>query len=101
MADPSIIDQLPAVQPGSIVSKKILSDDARRVIAFSFAAGQELTEHSTPLEARMEVHTGRMIVTVAGVATEAGPGQSVALPAGIPHAVRALDDCQAVLTMQR
>lgn len=94
-------DQIPDVQPGSIVSRKLVAEPDRRVVAFAFAAGEELTEHTTPFEARLEIHSGTIRVTVDGSPTEAGPGDTVPLPAGIPHAVQALTDTRFVLFMQR
>ena len=94
-------DDLPEVQKGSIVSRKLEAGPVRRVVAFAFAAGEELTEHTTPMEARIEVHTGRLTVRVGDQAMEAGPGSVVRLPANVPHALQASEDSQVVLFMRK
>jgi quercetin dioxygenase-like cupin family protein len=71
------------------------------VTLFAFDRGQELSEHTTPFDALVQVVDGRLEVTIGGVDVRLGAGEVVRMPADVPHAVRAPEACRMVLTMLR
>ena len=87
--------------PQGIVSRVILRRPNGSVTLFAFDAGQELSEHTAPFEALLSVVEGRATVFIDRGEYVVGSGETVRLPAGIPHAVRANEPFKMMLTMVR
>lgn len=94
-------DALIAVTPGGIASRVLARTDGGTVTLFAFDGGQGLSEHTTPFDALAIVLRGALAITVGGTATRAVPGTVVRLPAGIAHAVEALEPTRMLLVMLR
>ncbi|MFJ3335057.1 cupin domain-containing protein [Streptomyces sp. NPDC086766] len=81
------------------LSRVLYRDERLRVVGFSFAEGQELTEHTSALPVVIQVVRGRLAFDLGGERTEAGPGSWIHLPARLPHSVRAVEPSVMLLTM--
>lgn len=92
---------LPTIQPGSIVSRILLKKPHGSVTLFHMDEGQEISEHTTPFDALVQVIEGRVALTIGGKVTEALRGEAVLLPADVPHAVLARTPLKFTLTMIR
>ena len=88
-------------QEGGIVSRVLLKQPSGSVTAFAFEEGQELSEHTCPYEALIQVLEGEALVTIGGVAHVVKSSEVIPLPAGVPHAVRAPKRFKMLLTMLR
>jgi quercetin dioxygenase-like cupin family protein len=88
-------------QEGSVVSRVILKREKGNITVFAFDEGQVLSEHTSPLDALVQVIEGESEVTVAGKPIALRSGDIVLLPAGKPHAVKATTRFKMVLTMVR
>ena len=86
---------------GSIVSKTLLDKPAGTLTLFAFDAGQNLSEHTAPYDAVIQVADGRAVVTIDGKDHEVETGQMIIMPANIPHAVKAEERFKMLLTMIR
>ena len=74
--------------PGDgIVSRAIHSDEDARVVLFSFAAGQQLSDHTAPLPVLLEIIEGTATITLDGETVQARPGTWIHMPADTPHSV--------------
>ncbi|MFY0686001.1 MAG: cupin domain-containing protein [Cyclobacteriaceae bacterium] len=82
-----------------IVSKQILKKKAGNVTLFAFDREQELTEHTSPFDALIQVLEGRATISIAGKAIHLNAGEAILLPANIPHAVQAPEKFKMLLTM--
>jgi quercetin dioxygenase-like cupin family protein len=100
-ARPINLQQELAYQPGAIVSRTIARAKAGSVTLFAFDAGQDLSEHTAPFDAIVQVLDGAVELTIGGEKVVARTGETVRMPAGIPHAVRALEPFKMILTMIR
>jgi quercetin dioxygenase-like cupin family protein len=89
----------PATQ--GIASRVLAKTAGGNVTLFAFDAGQGLTEHTSPHEALVMVLDGRLALTIGGVATDATPGTVVRMPAGVPHALDAVEATRMLLIMLR
>ena len=87
--------------PQGIVSRVILRRPNGSVTLFAFDAGQELSAHTAPFEALLSVVEGRATGFIDRREDVVGRGETVRLPAGIPHAVRANEPFKKMLTMVR
>ena len=85
--------------PDGIASRILAKAAGGSVTLFAFDAAQELTEHTSPFDALVQVLDGHFILTVGGAAIEAPAGSIVLLPAGVPHAVEAPVAGRMLLTM--
>jgi quercetin dioxygenase-like cupin family protein len=93
--------EMASYQSGSIVSRQITKAEAGNVTLFAFDEGQELSEHTAPFDALVQVLEGAAEVSIAGQPFQLQSGQSIILPAGQPHAVRARGQFKMLLTMIR
>jgi quercetin dioxygenase-like cupin family protein len=92
---------LVSYQDGSVVSRVILKQKGGNVTAFAFDAGQELSEHTAPFDALVNVLEGEVEVTISGAPIQVGAGESIIMPANEPHALKAISRFKMVLTMVR
>jgi quercetin dioxygenase-like cupin family protein len=94
-----VLADLVNYQDGSIVSRQILKSPAGNVTLFAFDAGEQLSEHTTPFDALVQVLDGQAEIHIAGQASALGAGQIILMPANIPHAVFAPSRFKMLLTM--
>lgn len=87
--------------PGSVVSRTIHKSKAGTITLFAFAEGQELSEHSAPYDAWLQVLDGEAKTIIGGEPVTAKTGEIVLLPANISHAVVAETNFKMLLTMIR
>ena len=83
----------------AVVSKHVLKKDTGNITLFAFDKGEGLSEHTTPFDAVVLVVDGSVEIIIDGVSTILGSGESIIMPADIPHALKALEPFKMVLTM--
>ena len=93
--------QMATYQEGSVVSRQITKEEAGNVTLFAFDAGQELSEHTAPFDALVQILDGAAEVFISGQLFQLAKGQAIILPAGQPHAVKAPQKFKMLLTMIR
>lgn len=81
------------------LSKVVYKDDQIRVVLFAFDKGQELTEHTAALPAIVQVLSGQLRLTMGSETFDAKPGDWTQMPAGLPHAVVAIEPSTMLLTL--
>jgi quercetin dioxygenase-like cupin family protein len=88
-------------QADGIVSKRIIQKDKGNITLFAFDAGQKLSEHTAPFDALVQVMQGSAEIVIGGKPNQINAGQSIIMPANIPHAVNANERFIMLLTMIR
>jgi len=86
---------------GSVVSRTLVKTDKGTVTLFAFDKGQSLSEHSAPFDAMVQVLDGQSELVIGGKKVLARKGETVVMPADIPHAVNAPERFKMLLTMIR
>ena len=86
---------------GSVVSKTLVDKKTGTITLFAFDEGQELSEHTAPFDAVVQILDGEAELTIAGSPLKASEGQMVIMPANIPHSVSADEKFKMQLTMIR
>ena len=86
-------------QEGAVVSRTVVKKPSGTVILFAFDAGEGLSEHAAPFEALVCVLDGTAEVRIDGVPYTVGAGETITLPAGHPHALKALERFRMMLVM--
>jgi len=85
----------------AIVSRQVIKDAGGNVSLFAFDKGQELSEHNAPFDALIQVLEGKVDIYIEGKVYPLGKGNSIIMPANIPHAVKAVERFKMLLTMVR
>jgi len=92
---------LAELQPGAVVSREILRKKTGTVTVFAFDKGEELSEHTAPFDALVFALEGRADVSISGTPHRVKAGEMIIMPAGKPHALKAVDPFKMALIMIR
>ena len=84
---------------GAIVSKTVLKRQTGNISLFAFDRGEALSEHTAPFDALIQVVDGIGEIIIGGKSFLVAAGESIIMPANIPHAVKAPERFKMVLTM--
>jgi quercetin dioxygenase-like cupin family protein len=87
--------------PQGIVSRTLLRTANSRVVLFGFAAGQELTEHTSTQQATVQVLSGECEFDLGPQTHHLKAGDYVYMPPGQPHALRAARPFSMLLSLVR
>jgi len=85
----------------SIVSKTLLDKPTGTLTLFAFAAGQGLSEHTSPYDATVHVLEGKAHIVIDGESIEAAAGELIVMPADVPHSLAAQERFKMLLIMIR
>jgi quercetin dioxygenase-like cupin family protein len=97
----SRVVDLVSYQDGAVISRIIVKREAGNVTLFAFDTGQELSEHTAPYDALVQVLDGEAAITVAGRPYRVRAGEMILMPAHQPHALKAVSRFKMLLTMIR
>lgn len=86
-------------QEGAVVSREVINKSTGTVTAFAFDAGQGLSEHTAPFDALVQVLDGEVEIRIAGIPHRLQEGEMIIMPAGKPHALKALARFKMLLVM--
>lgn len=86
---------------GSIVSKIVIKQPKGNATLFAFDAGEELSEHTAPFDALVQIIDGESKVKVGDQTHHLVSGESILMPANVPHALKAETQFKMLLTMIR
>ena len=95
------VPELVTYQDGAVVSREIVKKPTGNVTLFAFDVGHGLSEHTTPFDALAQVLEGDVEITISGQAHLLKGGEMILMPAGQPHALKALTRFKMMLTMIR
>ncbi|HHI02213.1 MAG: cupin domain-containing protein [Candidatus Zixiibacteriota bacterium] len=95
------LEELVDYADGSVVSRTIAKTKTATVTLFSFDKGQALSEHSAPFDAIVQILDGEAELVIGGESIITRAGETVVMPADIPHAVNAVKKFKMLLTMLR
>jgi quercetin dioxygenase-like cupin family protein len=99
--DTDIVNLLEALnyQDKSVISSVLLKNSGGTITLFAFDEGEGLSEHKTPYDAFLNVVEGSARIRIAERDHSLNAGDSIVLPANIPHAVDALTKFKMLLVM--
>jgi len=84
-----------------IVSRTLLRTENSRVVLFGFAAGQELTEHTSTQHATIQILSGECEFSLAGKPHALKAGDLLYMPPHLRHAVKATTQFSMLLTLSK
>ena len=103
MKEYTLIDNLLAdtqvIPTDSILSQTLIKNEHLRVILFTFAAGQELSEHTASKPAVLQFLSGKARLTLGEETQPAEAHTYVYMAPNLPHSIYAETDVVMLLTM--
>lgn len=93
------MNDLATYQDNSIISRTLLLKESGNVTLFAFDKGQELSEHTAPFAAMVYILDGRSTIFIDGKKHELAEGETIIMPAEIPHALKAEEKFKMLLIM--
>jgi quercetin dioxygenase-like cupin family protein len=87
------------VPQGGILSRVVADEGGVSLTLFAFDAGQSLSRHTAVRPAIVEVLEGEAEIDLGEDTHAARPGTWVLMPAGLPHAIRAIAPLKLALTL--
>ena len=92
-------NEVVAYQDGGIVSMELLHNESGSITLFAIARGQQLSPHSAPFDALVQVTDGEMVMTLDNVEHVVKAGELFMIPSGRIHSVRADMNFKMLITM--
>ncbi|MDD5533526.1 MAG: cupin domain-containing protein [Syntrophales bacterium] len=96
---PVRLADLAAWQTNSIVSREIIKRAAGTVTVFAFDAGEGLSEHTAPFDAMVYALEGGAEIMISGAQHAVKEGDMIIMPAGKPHALKAVERFKMLLVL--
>ncbi len=93
------LSDLVAYQPGQVVSKTLSQNAAVSLTLFAFDKGEEISSHASGGDALVTVLEGQAEITVGSTKYPVTQGQTIVMPAGVPHALFAAERFKMSLTV--
>ena len=85
----------------SIVSREIVKTKTGTLTLFAFDTGQGLSQHSAPFDAVAQILDGEAEFIIGKKNVSAQTGETVLMPANVPHALAAHEKFKMLLIMIR
>ena len=89
--------ELVAYQEEQVVSRTLAQDTVTSLTLFAFPTGEGLSTHTTPADALVYVLDGEARVEIDGNSSVVKAGETIVMPANVPHAVVAEQDFKMLL----
>lgn len=86
-------------EKGKIASLTLAGTDHVGITLFAFDEGEGVSTHAAPGDAMVVVLDGQAEITIDGTPIIAKEGDTVVMPAHIPHAVKAVTPFKMMLTV--
>lgn len=93
------LSDLIAVHSGQVISKTLVQNNAVSITLFAFDKNEEIGTHESTGDAFISVLEGTGRFTVAGNEHRVKAGESLVMPAGVPHSVFAIEPFKWILTV--
>ena len=87
------------VPPKGILSRTLYSDEQMKTVLFGFAAGEELSAHTAPIPATIQILSGEVTLILGPDSYEAGPGCLVQMAPQLTHGIVAKTPAMVLLTL--
>jgi quercetin dioxygenase-like cupin family protein len=101
MVDVEKLDEMVGYQKQSVVSRTIIDKPVGTISLFAFDKDEGLSEHTAPYDALVFVYDGEAVITISGKDYAVRKGETIIMPAGEPHALRADTPFKMMLVMIR
>ncbi len=94
-----VLEKTADFRKDSIVSNTLLSKKTGTITTFAFDKGQFLSEHTAPFDACVYIMQGEAEIKISGRKHTVKKGEMIIMPAGKPHALKAVKKFKMALIM--
>lgn len=91
--------QMLQFQDKAVVSRMLVKNTGGNVTLFAFDGGEGLSEHTAPYDALIVGVDGEADIMLGGQHHDVGEGQTLLMPANVPHAVHPKGQFKMLLVM--
>ncbi len=84
---------------GAVISKQVIKNKSGNITLFSFDQDQELSEHTAPFDAFVQILDGEAEIRIDTNPHLLKKGDCIIMPANRPHALKAVKRFKMLLTM--
>ena len=84
-------------QSGQVVSRTLAQGKSLSLTLFAFAPGEEISSHSSSGDAIVYLLDGMAQITIGEEEFQLHQGETIVMPAGIPHALLAVEQFKMLL----
>lgn len=84
-------------EEGRVVSRTLSSKPHVNITLFAFDQGEEISAHTSPGDAMVQVLDGEATINIDGTDYTACKGEVIVMPANVPHAVSAATQFKMLL----
>ncbi|SFN87702.1 Cupin domain protein [Formivibrio citricus] len=95
------LKQLLQFQDKAVVSRMLVKNTGGSVTLFAFDSDEGLSEHTAPFDALVVGVEGQAEILIGGVAYTLAEGDTLLMPANVPHAVNPQGQFKMLLVMIR
>ena len=99
LASPLLLPALVTYQEGQIVSRTLVQNRAVSLTLFAFDTGEEISSHESKGDAMVQILDGKAKITIGEGTYFLSAGETVVMPAGVPHALEAVEPFKMLLTV--
>ena len=89
------------VPENGILSRTLYNDESMKVVIFGFATGQELSAHTAPMPATIQILEGEALLTLGDEQVDATAGTFAYMPPFLNHAIVARKPTVMLLSMNK
>ncbi len=98
-ASPLSLGALVTYQTGQIVSRTLAQNRAVSMTLFAFDKGEEISSHESKGDAMVQMLDGKAKITIGEGEYVLSAGETIVMPAGVPHALEAVEPFKMFLTV--
>ena len=99
LASPLALPALVTYQTGQIVSRTLVQNRAVSLTLFAFDTNEEISSHESKGDAMVQILDGKAKITIGDGVHVLSAGETVVMPAGVPHALEAVEPFKMLLTV--
>jgi quercetin dioxygenase-like cupin family protein len=99
LASPLSLPALVTYQKGQIVSRTLVQNHGASLTLFAFDTGEEISSHESKGDAMVQILDGTAKITVGDGVYQLTAGETIVMPAGVPHALEAVEPFKMLLTV--
>ena len=99
LSTPLSLTALVSYQTGQIVSRTLVQNRGVSLTLFAFDTNEEISSHESKGDAMVQVLDGKAKITIGDGVYFLSAGETVVMPAGVPHALEAVEPFKMLLTV--
>ena len=96
---PLCMEALVSYQPGQVVSRTLAQNKHMNMTLFAFDTGEEISSHASSGDAMVYILDGEAEITIGDAVYKAVKGETIVMPANIPHALLAKQQFKMLLVV--